>query len=434
MNFSMAMKRPRVLVLAYMVSPVRGTEYAVAWNYIQTMRAHCDLTILYGAAGPHMGDVTDFPDANFVDHDVEGDVRFHFVGEPRSARWLNALNRRGILKYSFYLAYRRWHRAALADAQDFLTRERFDLIHYLGPIGYREPGDLWKLPLPYVWGPIGGATNFPWPYGATMPLKGRLALIARMIGNALQLRFSRRIDRALRRTDVLFTATTGIQTIFTDRKSVTSIYLPENGIEDAITLNLAKFPATPLRIAWIGSLEARKGLILLLEALARLRDPKTICLDIFGDGPLRPQLQARAAELGIDQHITWHGQVPRQRVFEGLDAAHLHVITGLNEANTTSVWEALSRSVPLLALDHCGMHDVVQPPYGIRVPVTGIEDTILGIATALDQLLASPERLEEMARSCAAACDHYRIVHRPAVFLKAYRTAMARFHGREAQQ
>lgn len=433
MNSSTAMNRPRVLVLAYMVSPVRGTEYAVAWNYIRTMRAHSDLTILYGAAGPHMGDVVDFPEANFIDRDSQGDVRFHFVTEPRAARWLNALNRRGILKYSFYLAYRRWHRAALTDARDFLARERFDLIHYLGPIGYREPGDLWKLSLPYVWGPIGGVTSFPWRYGTTMPLKGRLALVARTIGNALQLRFSRRVDQALRRTDVLLTATTGVQAIFAERKGVSSIYLPENGIEDAITLNRDKFPATPLRIAWIGSLEARKGLILLLKALARLRDPKAICLDIFGDGPLKPQLQTRAAELGIDQHLTWHGRVPRQRVLEGLDKAHLHIITGLNEANTTSIWEALGRSVPVLALDHCGMHDVVQPPYGIRVPVTGIEDTIVGIATALEQLLAAPDQLEEMARSCATACDHYRIVHRPAMFLEAYRIAMARFHGREAR-
>ena len=166
------MSRLRVLVLAYMVSPVRGTEFAVAWNHIRTMRTHCDLTVLYGAAGPHMGEVVDFPEPNFTDRDAGGEVCFRFVAEPRGAHWLNALNRRGILTYSFYLAYRVWHRAALAEARKLLAEERFDLIHYLGPIGYREPGDLWKLPIPYVWGPIGGATSFPWQFRATMPLKG----------------------------------------------------------------------------------------------------------------------------------------------------------------------------------------------------------------------------------------------------------------------
>lgn len=425
------MDRPRVLVLAYMVSPSRGTEYAVAWNYIRTMRAHCDLTVLYGTAGPHMGDVDDFPEPNFLDCSAEGDVRFQFVAEPRVARWLNTLNRRGILTYSFYLAYRVWHRAALTEARKLLEREDFDLIHYVGPIGYREPGYLWQLPLPYVWGPIGGATSFPWHFRATMPLKGRLRLIARTLGNALQMRFSRRIDRALHRADALLTATTENQAIFARRKGVSSTYLPENGIDGAITLNTAKFPATPLQIAWVGSLEARKGFILLLEAVARLQTPAAVHVEIFGDGPLRGQLEARAVALGIDKQLFWHGRVARQQVLDGFDRAHLHVITGLNEANTTSVWEALGRSVPILSLDHCGMHDVVQPPYGIRVPISSIEDTIQAITHSLEQLITEAARLDTMARSCAEACDHYRIVHRPAVFLEAYRTAVARFHARK---
>ena len=172
-------------------------------------------------------------------------------------------------------------------------------------------------------------------------------------------------------------------------------------IKDVITLNPLKFSATPLRIAWIGSLEARKGLILLLEAVARLRDPAGVYVDVFGDGPLRAQLEERATTLGISAQIQWRGHVSRQQVLDGLDQAHLHVVTGLNEGNPTSIWEALGRSVPILALDHCGMHDVVQLPYGLRVPVTGVEDTISAIADALEQLLAAPERLEEMARSCA---------------------------------
>ena len=269
-------ERLRVLVLAYMISPVRGSEYAVAWNYVETMRAHCDLTVLYGAAGPHMGDVTDFPSPSFVDRRAPGDVTFRFVPEPPLARRLNALNRRGILTYSFYLAYRIWHRAALAEAKRLLARGDYDVIHYVGPIGYREPGYLWKLPLPYVWGPIGGATSFPWRLRSALPGRGQLRLIARTLGNAVQLRFSGRVTRALRRADVLFTATTENQAIFERLKGVRSRYLPENGIEGTITLDESKFPARPIRILWIGSLEARKGLILLIEAIGMLRDPQQI--------------------------------------------------------------------------------------------------------------------------------------------------------------
>ena len=423
-------ERLRVLVLAYMISPVRGSEYAVAWNYVETMRAHCDLTVLYGAAGPHMGDVTDFPSPSFVDRRAPGDVTFRFVPEPPLARRLNALNRRGILTYSFYLAYRIWHRAALAEAKRLLARGDYDVIHYVGPIGYREPGYLWKLPLPYVWGPIGGATSFPWRLRSALPGRGQLRLIARTLGNAVQLRFSGRVTRALRRADVLFTATTENPAIFERLKGVRSRYLPENGIEGTITLDESKFPARPIRILWIGSLEARKGLILLIEAIGMLRDPQQIRVDVLGNGPLRESLIARAAELGVSDQFHWHGHVARSEVLDLLDRSHLHVITGLNEANTTSIWEALGHSVPVMTLDHCGMRDVVEPSYGIRIPVTDMQGCSRDIAAALEELIVAPERLETMARACATECDRFRIVHRPGTFLDAYKTAQSRHRAR----
>lgn len=414
-----------------MISPVRGSEYAVAWNYVETMRPHCDLTVLYGSAGPHMGDVDDFEAPNFIDRSPQGDVAFHFVAQPRVAGWLNAFNRRGILTYSFYLAYRMWHRAALTAARRLVAAGKFDLVHFVGPIGYREPGYLWKLRLPYVWGPIGGATSFPWRLRAALPAKGRLRLIARTFGNALQLRFVPRIGRALRRADFLFTATTENQAIFARLKRVPSTYLPENGIEGAISLDERKFPVEMMRIAWIGSLEARKGLSLLLEALARVRRKDAVRVDIIGDGPLREDLERLAENLEIDGRLVWHGRIPRAQVLELLDDANLHVITGLNEANTTSVWEALGRSVPVLALDHCGMHDVVRSPYGIRVPVTDIAGTVQGITDALDGLIDAPERLEAMARTCVIECERFRTAHRSKIVLAAYTSAIQRYQARK---
>lgn len=425
-------ERPRVLALTYLISPKRGSEYAVAWNYVQAMRAHCDLTVLYGSAGAHMGDTEDFETPDFVDRNGEGDVTFRFVRQSRWARWLNALNRRGILPYSFYLAFNAWHRSAAAEAQKLVAEKPFDLVHLVGPIGYREPGYLWRLPLPYVWGPIGGVTSVPRSFYPTMPLKGRLTLKARAFINALQLRFSGRVEKALRRADFLFTATTENQTTFERLKGVQSTYLAENGIEGAITLNTGKFPARPIRIAWIGSLEPRKGLSLLLDAVAGLRDARHVQLDIVGDGPMSEQLRQAAIDAGVAEQVTWHGKVPRQRVLELLDQAHLHAVTGLNEGNPTSVWEALARSVPVISLDHCGMHDVVQPPYGIAVPVTTPEQTTRAITDALERLIDAPEQLEAMALSCADACDRFRVVHRPAILLDAYRTAMVRYRQRRA--
>lgn len=48
--------RKNILVLAYAISPIRGSEFSVAWNYINEMSKDNDLVVLYGSAGNHMGD------------------------------------------------------------------------------------------------------------------------------------------------------------------------------------------------------------------------------------------------------------------------------------------------------------------------------------------------------------------------------------------
>ena len=48
-----------ILVLAYQLSPTKGSEYSVAWNYVIRMSKYNRLTVLYGASGEHLGDCSE---------------------------------------------------------------------------------------------------------------------------------------------------------------------------------------------------------------------------------------------------------------------------------------------------------------------------------------------------------------------------------------
>lgn len=97
----------RILLLAYMVSPTKGSEYSVAWNYIVHMSKRNRLTVLCGATGDHMGDLDEIETMR----STEGleNVEFVPIRPDKRTELLNRLNRKGILPYTFYLAYRRWH-------------------------------------------------------------------------------------------------------------------------------------------------------------------------------------------------------------------------------------------------------------------------------------------------------------------------------------
>ena len=60
-----------ILVLAYAISPTRGSEYSVAWNYVTHMSKANDLTVLYGISGNHMGECRETED--YIDkHPIPG--------------------------------------------------------------------------------------------------------------------------------------------------------------------------------------------------------------------------------------------------------------------------------------------------------------------------------------------------------------------------
>lgn len=50
------MNRKKILLLAYQISPFRGSEYSVAWNYLLEMSQEHDITVIYGKSGNGIGE------------------------------------------------------------------------------------------------------------------------------------------------------------------------------------------------------------------------------------------------------------------------------------------------------------------------------------------------------------------------------------------
>lgn len=390
-------QRRKILVMAYMLSPYKGSEFSVAWNYVTHMSRENDLIVLYGVSGDHMGNCAE-TEEYIRAHPMPG-VRLVPVYPNRLANLLNWPNRHNLFVYTFYYAYRVWHKQAFRVASRLVAREKIDLIHYVGMIGYREPGYLWKLGLPYVWGPVGGANNAPRQLMKHMPLAGRAKLTFRSVANTIQFHTMRRLKKALAATDVLLTATSENQRKFRQVHHKESLCLPENCITGPIALDESKF-ANPVRynLIVIGRLDANKSVGLFLEALAQMRNRGRLHVDIVGDGPLRAGLQGYAREHVLDGLITWHGQLPRAEAVKIFNRAHLHVITSVSEGNPTTIWEAMSYGVPTMSFDHCGMHDILCPKCGILVPIAKrYEDCVSTVARNVDALLQHPERFRQLA-------------------------------------
>ena len=64
----------------------------------------------------------------------------------------------------------------------------------------------------------------------------------------------------------------------------------------------------PVDLLFVGQLIRGKGVQLLLEAMARMRAPRT--LDVVGTGNMEARLKAQAERLGLAERVRWHGYQP----------------------------------------------------------------------------------------------------------------------------
>jgi len=109
----------------------------------------------------------------------------------------------------------------------------------------------------------------------------------------------------------------------------------------------------------IGRLMEQKGYLVLLSALRQIRDENlTIVIDVFGEGPLRTELQTYIDSHALSNLITLRGNT--NNVLPYLQAADGFIMPSLWEGLPIALLEAMSTGVPPIITAVGGVPDVVQ--------------------------------------------------------------------------
>lgn len=416
--------RKKILISAYAVSPYRGSEYAASWNTISYLALSHDVWVLYGMSDDHMGDTETL--RNYIKKNPNPAITFIEVDGGRLAKTINLLNKAGA-GWFFYFAYYLWQKQALRAARKVLETVDIDVVHQLGPIGFREPGFLWKLNKPMVWGPIGGMMSVDKRLLKGKPLVTRLMFAVKNLINYLQLNYSARTRKAFDRADVLLAATTHGQSVIRERFGKESIHMPETWLVQDARFAEEKFLDinSQVRLVWCGTLTERKNLQLCLHALAHV-NKKNWVLDVIGTGPLSSSLKKLAIKLNINGNIVWNGQVDRTVAVKIIRNAHLHMITSVAEDNPNVLYEALSYGVPTLSIDHFGMADAICDCCGVKIAVDENQVMATKMAVVLTHLLTNPNILSVMANSTLLSNEKFEWSRKLSKLNQIYNQAIAR--------
>jgi glycosyltransferase involved in cell wall biosynthesis len=154
----------------------------------------------------------------------------------------------------------------------------------------------------------------------------------------------------------------------------------------------ARHPATILSVA---RLVEKKGTDVLLDALARLPAELHWRFVHVGGGPLKPKLQRRAQQLGIEGRITWRGALAHDEVLAEYRKADLFALAcrvaddGDRDGLPNVLGEAQSQGLACVATRVSAIPELIDDgASGVLVQ----ENDAVALAGALEALIRNPAR------------------------------------------
>jgi len=150
------------------------------------------------------------------------------------------------------------------------------------------------------------------------------------------------------------------------------------------------------QLLFVGRLAGVKGLAVLIEAMAKLRDQQMpLALTIIGDGPDRARLEQQVEKLQLTFQVDFVGYQSPAAVSDILGRTDIFVLPSFAEGVPVVLMEAMASGVPVIATRIAGISELVEENQsGLLVPPGDTQSLTQNIAT----LVQDPARRTSMGQ------------------------------------
>lgn len=407
--------RPAVLFAAYLASPLRGSEPGNSWSVA------CDLT----ATGWRVEMITT---ARFKDEwpaELPDGLRITVVSDS-VPRILN----RGLL--GVYARYIAWQTRSIPVAKSLVADGGLDVAHHFswGSLAVGSP--LWRLGIPFVFGPVGGGSVPPKELLPLMRRRDRWREhVRRIVVRGLPV--NPRARRTLANSVVIAANSDTAKLVRNRCKTEPKMMMPEatpDGLLAAVPHDVGS--RDPWQVVWLGRLFPWKGITLALNALS-LCDPRAR-LTVVGGGPELERAKGHARSLGIEDRVRFTGQLPWNEVKAELDLAKVFLFSSIRDTTGAQLLEAAARGLPIVGIAHQGVGDYVPRNAGRLVSLADASAVARGLAEGIDALLTDDEEWMRASVAARQFADINSSAHRTKRIIDAYEQALQGGAQRESVQ
>jgi glycosyltransferase involved in cell wall biosynthesis len=274
---------------------------------------------------------------------------------------------------------------AYKELYDFLKKADYEIVNCHGldsPIGMSALITSRKLGIPVV------VTNHSLVghslYGSFYYLAGKLLL---------------------RNADAVIAVSSAVEK---DSKIMTKkpVYRIFNGVDSEDRVSNMPLPLETdgkIVIATVARMTKKKGVQNIVElAPSLLKKNENLLFLMIGDGPLKSNLETIVEQTGLSRNFHFTGEVSRSEVLAYLEKADIFALPSIDEAFGISILEAISKQVPVIAMNHSGVSDI------IKNGVNGaLADNLEEFSFYLESLIQNPSLRASFAQQAMKGLSNY---------------------------
>ena len=387
MSQELSQQRPKlnVLLSAYACRPGMGSEPGVGWNMVLEVAKHHNTWV-----------ITRKDNQPFIQNQLANqpisNLTFIYCDLPGEKYWKQGLQ---AVHFHYYF----WQIAAYLKAKALHRKVKFDIAHHITYVRYSTPSFLVLLPVPFVWGPVGGGESAPTAFWQDFDRHGKiyelLRHVTRWIGE-----YDPFVALTARKS-LLAYATTEETAARLRKLGANKVQIQSQvglSVEEIRRLNSFKTQETTfIRFISVGRLLHWKGFHLGLRAFAQSGMADTGEYWIVGEGRERKRLRKLSEELGISESVKFFGNLARSEVLEALGQCHVLVHPSLHESGGFVCMEAMAAGRPVICLDLGGPAIQVTEQTGYKITAKNPDQVVNDLAEAMFSLGKDPHRLKTMS-------------------------------------
>ena len=249
----------KVAIIAHEISPNQGSECAEGWNVVLNLAKYNDLELtVFCSLGPQLG-ADEYKKAitEYFKENTPKSLKFKYIEYSKICKNIASINRfcfgrlSGIgLPILYYICYRSWQ-SKVSKAIKYANRKsKFDCIHLLNQITYRQPGKFYKIGTPFFWGPTGGSEMIPLSFIRSLPIHLRITESLRLFITKILHVTSRSIHDAAKHSSVIYAFSNS------DHDFFSNYALTKKMVDAATSIKNTKIrkliPGRKLEILWAG--------------------------------------------------------------------------------------------------------------------------------------------------------------------------------------